>query len=136
MREELRKYEGQRLTYTAKVEKYGIKHQPFGYRPKKTVLLTEVKCVTNKNIQTDHLWMIVGKKIETLNLKEGDIVQFDARVKQYYKGYKGRVDEDYWDKPPVEKDYRLSTPSKVKLVKRAEDKKEEGLDKFTENEVE
>jgi hypothetical protein len=48
------------------------------------------------------------------DLKEGDLIQFDGRSKAYLKGYKGRRIDVY---KPVEWDYKLSYPTKIKLLK-------------------
>ena len=59
----------------------------------------------------DHLWFTVGKQLDKLNLKEKEVIRFDARVTRYVKGYVHR-DEDN-----REIDYRLSFPNKfVKVV--------------------
>jgi hypothetical protein len=48
--------------------------------------------------------------MEALDLQPGDVVQFDARVSPYLKGYQGRRDDVDC---PVRWDYRLSRPAKV-----------------------
>lgn len=110
MRKKLSNIEGVRDTFTGVFERFGIKNGWNGIE--KTVLLKDIK---NKNgdVVSDHLWFNLTKGFEKLQLKEGDVVQFDARVKEYYKGYKGYRDDIY---KPIEKDYKLSHPTKIKKV--------------------
>ena len=76
-----------------------------------TLLLRNVAIVLpngDKQPVTDHLWFNYGKQFINLGmLHVGDLVQFDARVDDYYKGY---FDES------KRKDYKLSRPTKVKLL--------------------
>ena len=62
---------------------------------------------------TDHLWFNNTKAFQAVNLEAGDVVEFDARVKPYEKGYKGR--REYVDKP-ITIDYKLSWPTKVEKI--------------------
>ena len=100
MRFELEKLKGQRFTATAKFERFGIKSS-WGCGHEKTLLLTNV--VKDDTIITDHIWFTCGKTFENLDLVEGDVIQFDARVAPYGKGLRGERMTDY----------RLSHPSKV-----------------------
>ena len=55
---------------------------------------------------TDHLWFTYGKRFKKIkNLTPGDLIEFDARVRIYTKGYK----KDHFD-------YNLKYPSKVKRI--------------------
>ena len=74
---------------------------------------------------------LITQGFEELCLKPGDVVEFDARVTPYLKGYKGnREDEDL---PPVERDYRLSYPTKFEKVGEARLQSDAvALDKFME----
>ena len=110
MRKQLANQEGVRETFTGKFVRYGSKNGWHG--PDKTVLLSDIKNVEG-NIITDHLWFNFTKGFENLKLKENDIVQFDARVKSYVKGYMGYRD-DVWK--PTMRDYKLSHPTKLKVV--------------------
>ena len=61
----------------------------------------------------DHLWVDLTKEFMLLKLNSGDMVEFRARVKKYVKGYKGwRAIND----APIETDYTLVNPTKVKKV--------------------
>lgn len=81
-----------------------------------TILLKDIVDVVSQKLVTDHIWFVLGKRFEKLDLKEGDIIRFDARVTDYIKGYRGhRYEEDY-DCKPVERDFRLSFPTKFVKV--------------------
>ena len=108
MREELEQLEEMRATFTGTFVRTGVKNS-CGYL-KDTLLLADLKDEAGKNV-TDHLWFNLTKGFAALNLVPGDIVRFDARVKEYVKGYLGwRYDAD--DKP-IEIDYKLSHPTKL-----------------------
>ena|SRR5260221_306088 len=112
MREALQAQEGIRATFRGTVARFGTKPAYRGY-PIPTVMLKDVMDKKG-TIVTDHLWMVQGKQIKALNLQEGDVVEFDARVTEYTKGYKG-YREDVYD-APIEVDYRLSNPTKVRKI--------------------
>ena len=111
MRKELKKQLGQRGCYSAVVSKFGSKKNWHGF-PEPTVMLANVRDADGK-IVCDHLWLKVGKRIESLSLNIGDVVTFEARVTEYEKGYKGYREDVY---APIETDYRLSNPTKLKVV--------------------
>jgi len=111
LRKELKKLNEVRATFTGTFERLGIKNGYYG--PEKTLLLKDVKDSEGK-IVTDHLWFNFTKGFQSANLAEGDIVQFDARVKEYEKGYKGRKESVYSE---ITEDYKLSFPTKVKNLK-------------------
>lgn len=108
-RTELRENEGKRTAYTGEFVRNGIKH---GFRGDIiTILLKDVKDETGKLV-TDHLWFNMTKGFENAKLEPGDIVEFRGKVEKYTKGYQGRR-EDIFEKP-IESDYKLSRPTKVK----------------------
>ena len=114
MRNELRAIGKQeRHTFSGVFVREGLKSAYRGL-PLPTVLLKDIRLKDCDKIITDHLWFNKTKGFEALNLKEGDIVQFDARVDGYTKGYQGyREDVQSY----VEIDYKLSYPTKIKLIK-------------------
>lgn len=120
MREKLQKIDGLRKKFRGTFVRYGAKTNFKGYR-EKTILLQDVECVNDKRIYCDHLWFNLTKEFAKIDLKEGDIISFHARVKEYYKGYKGYREEAQWERP-IERDYKLSYPTKIKLLKRKEAK--------------
>ena len=110
MRKKLKKMEEIRSTFKGTFVRFGTKN---GYKgPEKTILLKDIKNINNQII-TKHLWFNFTKGFAKLNLEEGDIVQFDARVKEYLKGYFGYKDDVY---KSAEIDYKLSHPTKVKKL--------------------
>lgn len=111
MRKALKTLDGQRLTFTATIERFGSKN---GFKgPLPTVLLTDVKIEGTDEMVTDHVWFTKGKSWD--KCKEGALVCFDARVTVYTKGYKGR-NENIRMENPTAKDYRLDRPTKVKML--------------------
>ena len=75
--------------------------------------LKDIIDVSSGKMVTDHLWFNLTKGFEALQLLEGDIVGFDARVTRYLKGYRGRREDEL---RPVGVDYRLSFPTKVEKL--------------------
>lgn len=111
MRKELSKIEEVRKEFKGEFSRYGTKN---GYKGVEETLL--LKNITDENgrIITDHLWFNLTKGFKDLGeLKEGDVIIFNARVKEYEKGYKGYRDDVY---KTIEIDYKLSHPSKVRRV--------------------
>lgn len=109
MREALKDINGSRKRFIATFERFGLKS---GYQGRqiKTLLFVNVRDSQGK-VYTDHIWFTNNKQFDQLNLKEGDNICFDARVKEYWKGYKGRRED--LELPPVSKDYRLSHPNNI-----------------------
>jgi len=119
MRQELKLIDGLRKQFTGTFVRYGKKTGFKGY-PLTTILLSNVVCTASSKINCDHLWFNLTKEFDNIKLVEGDTVMFDARVKEYTKGYKGHRydDDDYMNEHPIESDYKLSHPTKIKLIKR------------------
>jgi hypothetical protein len=108
MRKELKELEEQRDVFTGLFKKYGIKSN---YRRPSTDTLLLINIRDNEGtLITDHLWLNLTKGFEKLGpLKEGDRIQFEARVKKYKKGYVNRkigIDQS-------SSDYKLSHPTKM-----------------------
>lgn len=96
-----------RPVFTATFIRFGFRD---GYKgPVKTILLQDV--LLDGKIVTDHLWFDLTKGFESADLLPGDVVEFCARVSIYEKGYRN----DVFDRP-IEKDYRLSRPTKIKKI--------------------
>lgn len=104
MRTKLSKINGQRDKFKATVKRFGTRIGYKGY-PIKTILLINIIDMTGKEV-SDHLWFDVGKTFEKVKLEEGDRIQFHARVKPYWKGYRGNG-----EMPDL--DYKLSYPSQI-----------------------
>ena len=110
MREQLKENAGVRGRFFGSFVRYGCKRTYKGYA-EETILLGEVKDSTGM-VVSDHLWFTCGKSFKSLGrLVPGDVVEFEARVLPYLKGYvHGGLDERTID-------YKLSHPTKIKLRK-------------------
>jgi len=110
-RKKLKEIEEYRGTFTGTFKRKGEKSGYKGY-PETTILLINVRG-ENGVIVADHLWFNYTKGFRELNLTVGDTVQFDARVKRYYKGYQG-----FREEVPLhrERDYKLSHPTKISII--------------------
>ncbi|MCK9417416.1 hypothetical protein M0Q97_12320 [Candidatus Dojkabacteria bacterium] len=110
MRTKLKKLDDQRITIFCVFEKFGTKRNFKGF-PEETALFVSLKD-ENDNELCDHIWFTVGKRIKNLNLKSGDKVCFDARIKQYVKGYVNH--REYIDERTI--DYKLNNPTNFKIL--------------------
>ena len=109
MREELRTIGSKgRHVFTATFVRFGFRNGYIG--PVKTILLQDV--TLDSKIVSDHLWFDLTKGFSGANLSPCDVVEFCARVSAYEKGYKGHKDDVL--NRPIERDYRLSRPTKLK----------------------
>jgi len=114
MRKGLQKLDGQRRTFAGTFERYGSKTSYRG-PPKVTLLFSNI-CDSSGREVADHVWFTETQGFKRLGtLEQGCRVQFDARVTEYTKGYRGRREDVWMDNPP-RTDYRLSYPTKVKKV--------------------
>ena len=106
MREQLRKYYGQRLRFTATVDRFGKKK---GYKGRTLITILLENVIHSGEEVTDHLWMTAGKWSKYL--EEGDTFSFNARVMQYLKGYRWHDDDN-----PMEIDFRLVRPTVIEVI--------------------
>lgn len=115
MRDKLKQLgDKERYVFTGVFIRDGIKN---GYKgPERTLLLSDIKD-NYGNYVSNHLWFNYTKGFEKANLHEGDTVQFTARVSEYEKGYKGKRWDVY---KPIEIDYRLSYPTQIKNLGKAD----------------
>lgn len=120
VRAKIAQYHGKRRRFEGTFERFGTKTAYKG-PPLKTLILLNVVDVYTRDEICDHLWFTVGKQLDRLNLKEGNVIRFDARVTRYWKGYVNR-DEDN-----REIDYRLSFPSKFIKINAVPDQKQKSL---------
>ena len=100
LRKALKEIEGERGRFRATVLHFA----------EDAILLGNVIMLCSGELMTAHIWFACGASWDCC--KVGDVVEFDARVKVYCKGYvnyrKGIHGRS--------KDYRLSHPSKVEVV--------------------
>lgn len=112
MRNKLKKINGQRDVFTGVFVQTGHKNGYMESLP--TLLLKNIKDKSGQVI-CDHLWMNETKGFQQLDLTEGDVVEFSAKVEKYLKGYFGHREEIQLEKP-IHADYKLSRPTKVKRI--------------------
>jgi hypothetical protein len=111
MRRNLAKEEGARKRFTAVFSRTGKKINFNGFS-EDTLLLTDVRDAETNSRVTDHIWFAYSKVFDKLNLQPGMKIAFDARIKQYKKGYKNRklgISDHAVD-------YKLSHPTKVVIL--------------------
>lgn len=111
MRKKLAGDEGERKKFRAVFVRLGKKVNYKGYSEETILLKNIVDDSTNQQV-ADHLWFSYTKGFEGVDLKEGASLEFDARVKEYTKGYVNRALKFNDQK----KDYKLSHPTKIKRV--------------------
>lgn len=110
-RHKLGALEGKRLRFQARVERRSEKPAYRGF-PIPTLLLRGVSLADTGDEVADHLWFTAGKWAEGLRL--GDLIEFDARVDSYVKGYRGHRDDVHL--PEESSDWHLERPTRVAIV--------------------
>lgn len=111
MRKKLKKLEEKRITVFATIKQFGSKKTYRGGRLP-TVLLIDIKDLNGKFL-TNHIWINLTKGLSNINVFIGSNIQFDARIKEYKKGYINK----HIDINSLKKDYKLSHPTKFKIIK-------------------
>ncbi|MBL7857611.1 MAG: hypothetical protein JNM57_07970 [Cyclobacteriaceae bacterium] len=111
MRKVLAKQDGERKKFSAVFSRLGKKAGYNGYS-EETILLIAVQDAETKQLVSDHSWFSFTKGFQDARLKEGDRVEFEARVKKYRKGYVNKSigihNRSY--------DYKLSHPTRIKKL--------------------
>ena len=110
MRIKLAKENGTRKKFSAIFSRIGKKTNFKGYS-EETILLKEVKDLESNEIITDHIWFTYTKGFEQINLQQGVVLEFEARIKEYKKGYVNTSYKINHSKT----DYKLSYPTKIKI---------------------
>ncbi len=111
MRKNLQDKVGLRKKFRAVFTRFGKKVNYNGYTDT-TILLTGIIDSETNTVVTDHHWFAYTKGFEKAQLKEGAILEFEARVKIYKKGYVNR-------KLSInnrQSDYKLSHPTNIQVV--------------------
>lgn len=111
MRKELRAQKDVRKKFKATFKRLGKKTNFKGYS-EDTILLTNIIDEETNLEVADHIWFNYTKGFEKISLTEGTIVTFEARVKEYKKGY---VNKSYRINNS-KTDYKLSHPTKIKKL--------------------
>lgn len=112
MRKELAKEEGKRKKFKAAFDRVGKKVNYNGYS-EETILLKNIVDLETNKIIADHIWFSYTQGFIKASIVVGDVVEFEARVKEYRKGY---VNRNYKINN-TSKDFKLSNPTKIKKVK-------------------
>ncbi len=113
MRKELAAEKGNRKKFRAVFARIGKKVNYKGYS-EETILLKNIVDLETNKMMTDHVWFSFTKGFEKALLKEGDSLEFEARVKEYRKGYLNKK----YKINNTTNDYKLSNPTKIKKVER------------------
>jgi len=112
MRTELGKLEGERRRFRAVVQEFGVGRSS---KRKETILLVEVRRTDDlEAVVADHLWLKKGGQFRGVSL--GDVIEFDAQVEPYEKGYLNFR----WGIDETTVDYRLSSLSNVRIIAKAD----------------
>ena len=119
MRTELRKIGSKkRHRFEGTVIRFRIANNNFNpYNAvEETILLGDVFLLDengqHEELVTEHLWFKRTLQFQRIDAQSGDVVQFDARVDDYYKRDR---DADYYSKI---RDYRLVRPTKIINISR------------------
>ncbi|HTF20134.1 MAG TPA: hypothetical protein VK658_18820 [Chryseolinea sp.] len=112
MRTTLKKLDQVRKKFRGVFQREGKKTNWHGYG-EPTILLRSITDDAGK-VVTDHLWFNKTKSFDALGrLDQGDVIEFEARITPYRKGYvnrRGKIDESSTD-------YKLSRPTKLRIVR-------------------
>lgn len=116
MRKELKTFLDQKVQLTGTLDRYGMKSEYIGGNTV-TILMKDIT-LTNQNghtIRLDHAWLKAGKTLAKLNAPAGSMLNMNAHVKEYVKGYVGRDREIgvYTDNRTV--DYGIQRASAIKV---------------------
>ena len=111
MRKRLASSEGERKKFRAQFSRFGKKTNYKGYSEETVLLKSIIDSDTGEEV-ADHLWFSLTKSFEKLSLKEGVVVEFEARVKSYQKGY---VNSRY-KIGNRKRDFKLSHPTKIVVI--------------------
>ena len=112
MRKNLKDKVGQRKKFKAVVARFGKKVNYNGYTDI-TILLTHITDIETNKLVTNHQWFAYTKGFEQVKLKEGDTLEFEARVTVYKKGYVNRK----LSINQRQSDFKLSHPTKIQVIK-------------------
>jgi hypothetical protein len=114
MRTSLSKNEGERKRFKGTFARLGKKKNFNGYS-EDTILLQNIVDISDNQRVADHVWFTFTKTFEDADVRVGDIIAFDARIKRYTKGYVSKGLK--MNKQTM--DFKLSHPTKVEIVERS-----------------
>lgn len=110
MRNLLQFLEGNRFIFEGVIQRTGIRSTVDGTE-RETVMIKNIKLANKKTVICDHVWINSSKHLK--EAKIGDVVQFEASVSKYVKGYKG---EKNGINRPIKIDYNINKFSHVKVI--------------------
>lgn len=116
MRKVLAKEAEKRKKFKGVFSRIGKKMNYKGYL-EETVLLKAIVDVTTGQQVADHLWFSYTKGFEKAALLAGDVIEFEARVKSYKKGY---VNSRYGLNSRTH-DFKLNNPTRIRKIKKEND---------------
>ena len=108
MRKDLAKQVGERKKFQATFVRFGKKTNYQGFA-EETVLLKNIVDLDSNKIVAEHVWFTYTKTFQQVHLTTGMLIEFEARIKKYTKGYKNsryKIDQRT-------EDYKLSHPTKI-----------------------
>jgi hypothetical protein len=111
MRKLLGSENGERKKFQAVFSRFGKKVNYHGYS-ETTVLLVDIVDIETNTRVTDHVWFSLTKAFEKLALEPGKRLAFEARIKQYKKGYVNRK----YNISNRQLDYKLSHPTRITII--------------------
>jgi hypothetical protein len=111
MRKELAKDLGVRKKFKGVFSRIGKKAGFNGYS-EETILLKNIRDADTNQLVADHIWFNFTRGFEKLVLTEGVVLEFEARIKEYEKGY---VNPRFKINNSTS-DYKLSHPTRLKTV--------------------
>ncbi len=111
MRKKLEAEKGKRKKFRAVFDRIGKKKNFKGYS-EDTILLKNIVDIETNAVVADHVWFTYMKAFDQLSFTKGVAIEFEARVKEYTKGYVNRQLKINNHKT----DFKLSHPTKIKIV--------------------
>lgn len=111
MRDKLAADEEKRKKFSAVFVRTGRKTSFKGYT-EETILLRHVVDMETNQVVADHVWLNYTKGFEKVSLTSGSMIEFEARIKIYKKGYVNRrygIDH-------TKSDFKLSHPTQIRKV--------------------
>lgn len=112
MRKRLESNKGARKKFHAVFSRFGKKVSFSGYSDQ-TVLLIDIRDAETQEKLADHVWFAYTRGFENIQLRPGARVEFEARIKEYKKGYVNRRYKINQRKL----DYKLSYPTRITIIK-------------------
>ena len=108
MRRQLATQIGERKKFHATFVRWGKKTNYHGFS-EETLLFKNVVDLASNKIVTEHVWFAYTKNFQKISFEPGMLIEFEARVRQYTKGYKN----SRYNINRQTIDYRLSHPTKI-----------------------